>query len=135
MRVLVDTPLWSLALRRGRLTREEQGLVDTLAALLRELEAVLIGPVRQEVLSGIPGEARYRRLREGLRALPDTPLVTADYEEAARLYNLCRRQGIQGSQVDFLICASALRLDTPIFTLDRDFDRYRKVVPVRLYAP
>lgn len=134
MRVLVDTPLWSLALRRGVLTREEQVLVDTLSALLRELEAVLIGPVRQEVLSGIPDETRYRLLRDRLHALLDTPLLMADYEEAARLYNLCRRQGIQGSQIDFLICAAAIRLDIPIFTLDGDFAHYAKVLPIRLFA-
>ena len=133
MRMLVDTPLWSLALRRGTLSPEEQGLVDTLAALLRELEAVLIGPVRQEVLSGIADEARFRLLRDRLRALPDTPLAMVDYEEAARLFNLCRGKGIQGSQVDFLICAVAIRLDIPIFTLDGDFLQYKKVLPVRVF--
>jgi len=59
VRILVDTTIWSLALRRKRPTTKELILIDELTELVKELRAVLIGPVRQEVLSGIPDPARF----------------------------------------------------------------------------
>jgi predicted nucleic acid-binding protein len=56
-----------------------------------------------------------------------------DYEEAASYYNRCRSKGIQGSSTDYLICAIATRHDLAIFTDDRDFGRYSKLLPIRLY--
>jgi predicted nucleic acid-binding protein len=49
------------------------------------------------------------------------PIDRSDYERAAHVFNACRRKGIQGSNIDFLICAVAHRHAMPIFTLDRDF--------------
>jgi hypothetical protein len=70
-----------------------------------------------------------------VRQFPDEASTTEDHEEAARLYNACRRAGIVGSIVDMLICASAVRHDLAIFTTDRDFDRYAKHLPLRLHRP
>src|SRR5580658_10524566 len=46
----------------------------------------------------------------------------ADYEQAARMHNLCRARGIAGSAIDFLICAVAQRRAWHIFTTNRDFE-------------
>src|SRR5262245_51405008 len=107
MMVLVDTPIWSLAYRRTLriVDRWTIALVD----LINQERAVLIGPVRQEVLSGLRESAQFERLRRILRAFPDLPIEEADYEEAAIFYNRCRTRGIQGSSTDFLICAVAAR--------------------------
>jgi predicted nucleic acid-binding protein len=93
----------------------------------------MIGPVRQEVLSGIKERAQYERLREHLRAFPDVEIATADYEEAASHFNRCRRKGVQGSNTDFLICAIATRKDLSIFTTDRDFSQFAQVLPITLH--
>jgi len=55
MNVLVDTSVWSLALRRKNesLTTNERFLVTELSELIREGRARVIGLVRQELLSGI----------------------------------------------------------------------------------
>jgi predicted nucleic acid-binding protein len=103
--------------------------------LVRRQEALLIGPVRQEVLCGFSNTTRFEVLRATLRAFIDLPLVIEDYERAAEFYNRCRNQGIQGSSTDFLICAISLRYDAPIFTTDRDFKRYAKLTGVRLHEP
>ena len=66
------------------------------------------------------------------RAFPDVPITTDDYEQAASFYNLCRARGIQGSNTDFLICAIAARNDFAIFTMDEDFTRFAKVLPIAL---
>jgi predicted nucleic acid-binding protein len=104
-----------------------------LSDLIRLQEAWLIGPVRQEVLSGFPDPRQFIELRATLRAFHDVEITTADHEFAAEPHNLCRRRGIQGSPADFLICAIALRHDASIFTTDRDFKRYAKFTGTRLH--
>ncbi len=137
MMVLVDTPIWSLALRRtGRkLTADQETLKQELVELIREGRARLLGPVRQELLSGIRDDAQFRKLREHLRAFDDGPLIAADYEKAAEANNRCRRAGIAGSPIDFLICAAAVGRNWVIFTTDRDFSRYAEHLPIRLHTP
>ena len=136
MNVLVYTSIWSLALRhrRHRLTASDHVLIRELANLVGYGRAQLIGPVRQEVLSGIREQAQFIRLREALRLYEETALITNDFEEAARMSNECRRRGIAGSPVDFLLCAVAERHQWQIFTTDRDFDHYRHVLGLTLYS-
>jgi predicted nucleic acid-binding protein len=133
--VLVDTPVWSLALRRKPvdLSPHEQGVTRALAELIREGRAQLAGPIRQELLSGIREENRFRKLREYLRAFIEPTLEVRDYEEAARINNQCRTRGIAGSSIDFLICAVARRRSWQIFTTDGDFERYARVVGLKLF--
>jgi len=135
VKVLVDTSIWSLALRRKRPGRKDQMLIDELAHLIRELRAILIGPVRQEVLSGLSDASRYELVRRHLAAFDDRPIETVDYEEAARLFNKCRKQGVQGSQIDFLICAAAMRGSLSVFTTDKDFTHYSQCLDLRLHTP
>jgi len=136
MSVLVDTPIWSLVFRRrpGTTSEIEQRLVRAFNRLVEEDRAILIGPIRQEVLSGIRDEHTFRRIVGVLRPFPDEPLSVADFEEAARASNRCRAAGISGTPVDMLICAVAIRDDDEIFTADVDFEHYRRVLPIRLFT-
>lgn len=93
----------------------------------------MLGPVRQELLSGIKEKPQFELLREHLRAFPDLELDTSDYEAAASASNLCRERGVQGSNTDFLICASAIRRDMAIFTTDGDFQHYARVLRLKLH--
>jgi predicted nucleic acid-binding protein len=135
MMVLVDTPIWSLALRRrvADLNPREQRLTAALRELIEDGRAQLVGPVRQELLSGMREESAFKKLRHQLQAFEQVSLDAADYEEAARLNNQCRARGIAGSAIDFLICASAHRRSWQIFTSDRDFSRYATVLPLKLH--
>src|SRR5947199_9265564 len=92
----------------------------------------IIGPIRQELLSGIREHLQFERVREHLRRFPDLQITTDDYEEAASFYNRCRSKGIQGSATDFLICAVAIRTDLVIFTDDRDLVNDGMMPPIRL---
>ena len=134
--ILVDTPVWSLALRRkrGDLNPRERALTEALADLVREGRAQIAGVVRQELLSGIREPERLEMLREYLRAFDDPQLDTSDYEEAARMHNRCRRHGITGSAADFLLCAVAHRRRWQIFSIDRDFEQYGKALGLKLYS-
>jgi predicted nucleic acid-binding protein len=135
MNALVDTSVWSLALRRKPkdLTAAEQSIVDELADLTREGRARIIGLIRQELLSGIRTGAQYEKLRLALRAFPDEPIGTADYEAAAKASNDCRSKGIVAS-VDALICQVALARQWSIFTTDPDFKAYASVLPIMLHS-
>jgi len=62
-------------------------------------------------------------------------ITQSDFELAAEFYNICRKKGIQGSYIDFLICAVALQNNFLIFTDDKNFDRYSKVLAGKLYHP
>jgi predicted nucleic acid-binding protein len=137
MMVLVDTPVWSLALRRKKhqLTAQELPVTEALADLIHQGRAQIAGPVRQELLSGIREEKQFRSLRDYLRAFDEPSLEMLDFETAAQMHNQCRRHGIAGSPIDFLICGVAARRKWQIFTTDRDFDRYSKVFELRLYVP
>lgn len=137
MSVLIDTSVWSLALRRrsGPLSASERRVVEEWAALVREGRVALIGPIRQEVLSGIREEVPFESLRKRLAEFGDIPLDRHDFEAAANAFNRCRRVGVTGSAIDLLICAAAIRRDIPIFTEDADFHRYAKHLPIRLHRP
>jgi predicted nucleic acid-binding protein len=135
MNVLVDTSVWSLAYRRSAndLSIRQHEFRSSLGELMSDGRAELLGMVRQELLSGLRDPAQFERLRKLLLAFPDVSMSTEDYEEAARMNNLCRSKGVAGNAVDYLICAVAARRDWFIFTLDHDFDRYARHLPITLF--
>ena len=132
MKVLVDTSVWSLALRRRPPDREE-AVVAELERLIAEFQVAMVGPIRQELLSGIRQEEQVLRLREKLRSFPDLRLETADDEMDAVFFNRCRSHGVQGSNTDFLLCAIGHLRGMPIFTTDRDFDANSRTLGVKLH--
>ena len=132
MKVVVDTCVWSLALRRNIAT-EEVAIVKILRELITDGRVVLLGAIRQEVLSGIRDREQFIRLRDKLRAFPEVEITMEDYELAAEFFNTCRRNGVQGSNTDFLICAVAHRRGYCILTTDKDFDNFRSYIPVVLF--
>lgn len=127
----MDTTVWSLALRRARLI--EHSARAALAALINTGDALLLGLVRQELLSGMADSRSFEAVRTHLRAYPDVPVDAEDHEHAALFYNRCRMRGIQGSAVDFLICAAAARRNLAILTTDAEFGRFVRHLPIRLH--
>ena len=135
MTVLVDTPVWSLALRRQPkdLEAKDHRIVNEWEELVRFGRAAIIGPIRQELLSGVREEAQFEKLRRRLAPLPDTPLQEDDFVTAARFFNRCHGRGIAPGSIDLLLCAVAHRCESPIFSTDQDFGRYSRYLPVRLH--
>src|SRR5215467_12432510 len=117
MNVLVDTSVFSLALRRKNesLSANEKFLVEELSELIREGRVRMIGLIRQELLSGIKATEQYEKLRVLLRSFPDEVMDTSDYEEAAKAGNRCRARGVAVSIVDILLCAVAVMRQWAIF--------------------
>jgi len=132
---LVDTSVWSLALRRrpSDLNRRERRVVDNLRRLIEDGDAAIIGPIRQELLSGVRDEPQFHRLRETLGHFPHIIIEDADYDAAAECFNTCRSAGLAATAIDMLICAVAMRVETRLFSIDADFERYAKVVDLELH--
>jgi predicted nucleic acid-binding protein len=132
VKVLVDTPIWSYAFRSRK--EAHQSEVRQLESLIRDQRVLIIGPIRQEILSGYSDLKKFETLREKLSYFENSSIQDSDYESAAEMCNRCRIKGIQGSHIDFLICAVAKRLDVPIFTTDRDFFQYGKVISIKPFG-
>ena len=107
-------------------------IINRLSKLISNLDIVIIGPIRQEILSGISDRKRFNDLKDRLSIFEDFKIETHDYELAAQFYNECRGKGIQGSHIDYLICAVAVNNDMSIFTLDNDFQNYKKYIKLNL---
>jgi len=134
MNVLVDTSVWSLILRKQSkpLTQRENTVKIIFQEYLENSRIQMIGPIRQELLSGISEINTFKNLREHLLAFDDLEIKTEDYETAANFFNICMKKGIQGSHIDFLICAIAINHNLSIFTLDKDFINYSKYIDLNL---
>jgi predicted nucleic acid-binding protein len=135
--ILVDTSIWSLALRRRRamLSAEELRLVDEWARLVTAGLVALIGPIRQEILSGVRRPEIFQALRRALSDFPYLGIDAADYDRAAEFFNTCRARGITGGPIDMLISAVAYRHRVPVFAADTDYPRFARHVPLRLHMP
>lgn len=131
MKIVIDTSAWSIYLRRSNRPVASQ-LYKAIERLVRDDQVHLLGIVRQELLSGVANTQQFERLNRALSGFPDELAESEDHTLAAEFYNLCRAGGVQGSSIDFLICAIAKRLDAPILTLDHDFFGYARHVPIRV---
>ncbi len=94
-----------------------------------------MGPIRQEILSGIRTTEGFDAIQESLGDFRYLEIIPSDYDQAARFFNVCRAHGITGTAIDLLICAVAHRVEVPIFTTDADFQQYLPHVGIRLYGP
>jgi hypothetical protein len=108
-------------------------MVEELTELIREGRALLIGPIRQELLSGLSDGRQFKSLRDRLRAFNDLSIHRLDHERSAEFSNNCRQAGVQGSHTDFLICSVAAGNGAAILTANKDFRRYAKHVPISLH--
>lgn len=131
MKILVDTCIWSLSLRRTNDKISQP--VQLLKNLILEQKVQMIGPIRQELLSGVKSQKQFNTLNSYLSAFPDLQIATQDYELAAEYFNINRKKGIQGSNTDFLICALSNKYEMPILTNDNDFKLYAKNCPILIY--
>lgn len=120
MRILVDTSVWSLALRRKK--DSSFGAADLLKEYIETGEYIcLIGIILQEILLGITDEKLFNRLEDHLSAFPIVALEREDYVRAARLRNYCKKKGVQVGTIDALIAAVCIENDFLLLSTDEDF--------------
>lgn len=131
MKVLVDTSVWSLALRR------KAPSTDPKARLFRDIlesgqPVYLLGVILQELLQGIRNPDHFQSVKTHLENFPIIDLVRGDNVYAAELESTCREKGVQAGTIDFLIAAAAIGHECTLLTTDLDFERIATVAPLKL---
>ena len=133
MTLLVDTSVWSLALRRDVASSEPEVryLRD---ALLGAEDVVVTGLVLQELLQGFAGPKARNRIIDRFGALPLLMPDRQDHVDAAALRTLCRRGGVQIGTIDALLARLCIRHDLTLLTTDRDFTHAARHCPLRVWS-
>ena len=132
MRILVDTSVWSLALRRS------SGVVNEEAILLKTIieqgeNIYLLGIILQEVLQGIRTSKDFLALKEYFKAFPLIDLTREDYVKAAELRNQLIGKGRQSSTIDVLIASAAISHSCHLFTSDKHFTHIAEHSELKLF--
>ena len=133
MSLLVDTSVWSLALRCD----VEQSAPEVVAlrhALLGIDQVFTTGLVLQELLQGFAGPKDRAQLVDRLSALAFLQPDKEDHIEAAEVRNSCRRCGVQVGTIDALLIQLCRRNDLTLLTTDQDFYAATKHVEFRLWS-
>lgn len=132
MTLLVDTSVWSLALRRdGSSTDPEvQALHE---ALVGSDVVVTTGLVLQELLQGFSGPKAASAIVEQFRSLPLIQPDRQDHIAAAEIRNTCRREGVQIGTIDALLIQLCGRHELTLLSTDKDFAHAAVHVPFSLW--
>jgi predicted nucleic acid-binding protein len=132
--LLVDTSVWSLALRRDSTKASPE--VDALRAALEGGEPVVTtGLILQELLQGFTGPRDRNKIIDRFGALPLISPDRQDYIDAAELRNRCRRAGVQVGTIDAILAQLCIRYDLMLLTTDKDFSGIAAHPPLRLWRP
>ena len=126
MIVLVDTSVWSLALRAPA---KEPKIVAKLRKHVQGGRVVLLGVIVQELLQGFRDDRDVTRVATQLEAFPLVQLSRDDHVAAATLHRACAKRGVTASTIDCHIASAAIRHRCSLLTNDDDFTRIARVAP------
>ena len=132
MTILVDTSVWSLALRRDGAESEPEVrfLKDALAGAD---SIVTTGLILQELLQGFSGPRAAQAIVERFRALPLIQPDRTDHIAAAEVRNTCRRAGVQLGTIDALLIQLCGRHELTLLSTDKDFVHAALHIPIKLW--
>ncbi len=133
MTILVDTSVWSLALRRDGAAREPEVLALK-GALLGNEVVVTTGLVLQELLQGFAGPKAQTQIVERFAALALIQPDRDDHIAAAAIRNTCRRAGVQIGTIDALLMQLCIRHDLTLLTTDKDFVHAARHCPLIIWS-
>jgi predicted nucleic acid-binding protein len=131
--LLVDTSVWSLALRRDG--DDESREVIALREALGGADAVVTtGLVLQELLQGFGGPKARQAIIDRFGALPLVQPDRQDHIAAAEVRNVCRRAGVQIGTIDALLIQLCGRHELTLLSTDKDFAYAAPHVPFKLWG-
>ncbi|MEO6594726.1 MAG: PIN domain-containing protein [Planctomycetota bacterium] len=133
MNILVDTSVWSLALRRDN-TSDSRHVRRLQAALEHSEQLFTTGLILQELLQGFAGARNRQAILAQFESLPLIAPDRGDHVDAADLRSAARRRGIQIGTIDALLAQLAIRHELALLTADQDFARLAKVAPLQLLS-
>ena len=135
MNIVIDTSVWSLVLRRGRVDEANQWVKTFRSCVETGHYIFLLGPILQELLTGVRTAKDFDRLIRALRPFPLLPLERETFVLAAQINNQCRSRGSQAGHVDYLIAAACIENACPLLTADRDFTRITERTELMVMPP
>ena len=128
--ILVETSAW-VEYDRSSGSTVDRRLTELIA---EEGDIAVTEPVLMEMLAGARDDreaSQLRRLMTSFGWIAADPVV--DFEGAARVYRLCRTEGVTPrGLIDCMIASIALRTRSTVLTADRDFAQMAVVVPLRI---
>ncbi len=114
--IIVDTSAWIEFLRDTG-----SQVCNTVDDLLGT-DLAICDAISMEVLAGARNEQHLTELRGLLARAKLVPILAEDYDKAAALYRLCRRNGETVRKlIDCLIGAVAIRSNASVLHADADF--------------
>lgn len=133
MTLLVDTSVWSLALRRDvEATEPEVRHLED--ALLGSQVVVTTGLILQELLQGFSGPKARAQIIDRFAALPLLLPDRQDHIDAAALRTACRQAGVQIGTIDALLAQLCIRHELTLLTTDQDFTHAARHCPLRVWS-
>ena len=133
MTLLVDTSVWSLALRRDG-TFDAKEVLALREALTGADSVVTTGLVLQELLQGFNGPKAKEAIIERFGALPLIQPDRQDHVAAAEVRNACRRGGVQIGTIDALLIQLCGRYEMTLLWSEQDFANADAHVSFRLWG-
>ncbi len=134
MMLLVDTSVWSLALRRDVVVAQPEVLYLE-QALVGSQTVVTRGLVLQELLQGFSGPKARAQIIDRFSMLPLVQPDRQDHVDAAALRTACRRGGVQIGTIDALLAQLCIRHQLTLLTTDRDFAHAARHCRLRMWRP
>jgi len=132
MKILVDTSIWSLALRRQSVVVNPEAIVVK-TLIEQEEDIYLLGIILQEVLQGIKNPKDFHALKDYFEAFSLIELTRENYIKAAELKNRLMKKGKQISTIDALIASAAISYGCYLFTTDKDFEHIAQHSLLKLF--
>ncbi|WP_211586988.1 type II toxin-antitoxin system VapC family toxin [Mobiluncus mulieris] len=131
--ILVDTCVWSLALRRdGNLQAPAVRYLHQ--TLVGGQTVVTTGIILAELLRGAVHKDSRAKILQNLAALTYLEPSREDYILSAELSNTCRKHGVQLATVDSILAALTINNGLALLTTGRDFEYATRHIPLRLTA-
>ena len=131
-RVIIDTSVWSEALRRKKNTINSSETIIR-KIIEKDIEILLLGIILQEILSGISNEKLYNEIKKILDDFVYLETTKNDYIYASELSSKCRSNGIKAGSIDYLIASTTIQNDLHLVTYDKDFVNISKYTDLKIF--
>ncbi|PJZ59443.1 PIN domain-containing protein [Leptospira adleri] len=130
MKLLVDTSVWSEALRRkGKTLKSEETFLYQI--IQNEDDIFVTGIILQEILTGIKEPKIFSEIEEQFRYFNFISPSEKDHIEAAKLRNSLSKKGITLATIDALIAQIAITHNLILVTYDNDFLRLSGITKLK----
>ena len=123
MKILVDTSVWSHALRRKTKIQEKTEFLEEL--IENDEEIYLIGIILQEILTSIKKGKLFNEIKDTLKSYKIIEPKIEDYICAAELNTKLIKKGIQCTSIDILIAVICINYNLFLVTFDNDFKKIK----------